>query len=512
VGEYNVKGSLTIAGTLTIPACTVVKLAPGANITVKSGGALKLMGTEAGKVKITSSNSAPAAGDWGYIEFSDGSSTGECEMHHATIEYGGKGYGMVYVAGGASVAMDHLIMQHAEKSALEVKARGRLRNFTDNVITKSGVPIEIDANSVGDILGGTFTGNTADVISVLGSTIDRTATWKAHGVPYRSSSLSVRGAATPQVLTIAEGVTLQLRPQATVVVGRDGALQLRGTAAAPVKVTSSEASPSPGDWSYIEFQDGSTAGANVIENAVVEYGGKDYGAIYLSGGAGLKMTNSVLQKSGHIGLQIVGDDSKLRDFTGNTIQECALGPIAARANVVGQIGAGTYTGNTIDTIRVTGGTISTNATWGDWGVPYTIDSSFTVNASTGTATLTLAAGTKLAMGNATGFTVRKNGALIANGTSAKRVAITSVAAAPTMGIWNYIQVDSLGNAMNYTDVSYGGGGGTNTGYGQLYVSAESGISLNNTVFANGKLCDVDRGSKTSSTVNATASTYAPCPE
>lgn len=513
VGDYLVKGTLFLHGMLTIPACTVLRLAPEANIVVDTGGALKLLGGETTKVRVTSSNTTPSAGDWGYIEFRTKSSSGDSEIHHSVLEYGGKGYGAIFVASDASVAVDHTTIQNSATYGVEVKSNGHLRGFTDNVITKSGsAPVKIHVNSVGDLLGGTFTGNASNVISVDGGNVDKTASWKNLGVPYRAETFYVKGAATPQKLTLEAGVTLQMRPSHAIVVDTAGGLHLAGTAAAPVKITSSETSPSAGDWNYLEFRSDSTAGDNVIEHAIIEYGGKGYGAIYLAASASVKIKDSTVQHSEDVGLQVVSDTSTLREFTGNTFTDNAMGHIRAKANVIGQIGAGTYaSGGVNDVIRVDGGVVSKNATWGAWGVPYRVDATVYVQAPSATATLTVAAGATLAMGNGQGFIADTRGVLHLAGTAASHVAVTSAAAAPVTGIWNYIEIRSLGNAFTYADISYGGGGGNSSGYGQLYVNASSSVVLDHVTFSNGKLCDVDKANATNATVTATDSTFNQCP-
>ncbi|MBX3215094.1 MAG: hypothetical protein KF850_23870, partial [Labilithrix sp.] len=156
-------------------------------------------------------------------------------------------------------------------------------------------------------------------------------------------------------------------------------------------------------------------------------------------------------------------------------------------------------------------TVSKNATWGAWGVPYRVDATVYVQAPSGTATLTVAAGAKLAMGNGIAFIADTRGLLNLAGTAASHVTVTSAAAAPVIGIWNYIEIRSLGNAFSYADISYGGGGGNTSGFGQLYVSSSSSVALDHVTFSNGLLCDVDRANNTNATVNATNTTFNACP-
>lgn len=513
VGDYTVKGSLKIQNaTLTIPACSIVRLAPGENISVGTGGSLKLLGGETTKVRVTSSNTAPAAGDWGYIEFLDGSSA-DSEIHHVVIEYGGKGFGAIYVAANASVALDHTTIKDSQTYGIQLRDAGsHLRGATDNVVTGSGIaPVQIHANSVGDLLGGTFTGNASDVILVNGGTVDKTQTWKQLGVPFRADTFTVRGAATPQQLTIEAGVTLQMKRDQNITIATAGGLHLAGTAAAPVKLTSSETSPSAGDWRYLEFNADSTSGDNVLEHAIIEYAGKDFGAVFVADSASIKMTDCTVQHNETYGLQIRGGE--LRDFTGNAFTDNAEGHIFAYPSVVGQIGAGTYaSGGANDVIRVAGGTFTKNATWGAWGVPYRIDGSLTFNADSGSATWKVAAGATLAIGNGQTITAGTKGVLVLDGTADKHVVITSAASSPTPGIWKYIDLYSPGNSFKYADIAFGGGGN----FGQVFLNSNTSLTLDNVKFSSAggtgaaMGCDVASHQGANATTTGSNSTYQPC--
>jgi|GEM_PF-3284201 len=69
---YCMTGNTTVSGTLTIAAGTVVIVNPTFSLTVQSGGTLISQGTSTNPVVFTSSNTAPAAGDWKGISFAAG--------------------------------------------------------------------------------------------------------------------------------------------------------------------------------------------------------------------------------------------------------------------------------------------------------------------------------------------------------------------------------------------------------------------------------------------------------
>lgn len=69
---YCMTGNTTVSGTLTIAAGTVILVNPTFSLTVQSGGTLITQGTSTSPIVFTSSNTAPAAGDWKGISFAAG--------------------------------------------------------------------------------------------------------------------------------------------------------------------------------------------------------------------------------------------------------------------------------------------------------------------------------------------------------------------------------------------------------------------------------------------------------
>ncbi|MFZ5629192.1 MAG: beta strand repeat-containing protein [Spirochaetota bacterium] len=97
---YCVTGNISITGTLTLAAGTILLVNPGFSLTVASGGTLLAQGSQALPVVLTSSSAAPAPGDWGGIIFAAGAvgSTissdnygGGSVLQYTTVEYAGPG-------------------------------------------------------------------------------------------------------------------------------------------------------------------------------------------------------------------------------------------------------------------------------------------------------------------------------------------------------------------------------------------------------------------------------------
>ena len=504
------KGSLTLNATLTVPACSVIKMPNAGTITVTTNGALKLLGTANCPVRVTSSKSTGSPGDWQYLEFYTGSVGPENVIQHAIIEFGGAdAYGAIWLDGGASLEVSNTVLQQNRGAGLFAENDAELRNFNGNsFIGNRGFAMVAGVNVAGDLYPGTFTDNGTQAVKLTGGTIEVNDTWRPIGVPFVAESFSIEAASGSATLTIAAGTTVKMEPNTSITVSNNGGLTLAGTAAAPVTLTSSKAAPAAGDWVEIDFYGNSIDNSNVISHAVIEYAGGtgNYGALWLQNGASVAINNTTIRNSSAAGIYVADDDARLRGFVDNTIINCAKEPIHAMAGMVADIGAGVYAPNGIDGIAIHGGTVTRTETWADRGVRYLVAGSFGVDPPSGTATLTVAAGVTLAMDAATYITIYANGRLNLAGVSGNRVTVTSDEPAPSPGDWVEIDLYSLGNTFSYTDIRYGGG----SNYGQVWVGSNAALSLDNVAFSqSGDVCDVDVAS--GGTLTPTASTYVLCP-
>lgn len=276
---------------VTVEAGAVLRLGPAQEISVQNQGGLTLAGTAASPVTITSTKSTPAAGDWAYIEFYDGSMDGANKIEHAIIEYGGIGYGSIWVDSNASVQITDSTIRRSGHFGIEVEAGGELRDFTGNTVTENALgSVQIGANEVDDLGAGTYTGNTVDAVDIQYDTVDHTCTWLDLGVPFATAGFRIETATGAADLTLAAGVELQMKPDAGIIVSDNGSLALAGTAADPVRITSSKSSPAAGDWDEIDIYSGSTGAKNVFTYAEIEYGGgAGYGQLWVGNGAAVHL-------------------------------------------------------------------------------------------------------------------------------------------------------------------------------------------------------------------------------
>ena len=264
---YLLTGSVTVnAGvTLTIQPGTVIKARPNTGIYVH--GTLSANGTVANSIYVTSEKddtvcgdtnadgaaTAPAVGDWAFVEF-EGDSNDTSSLTRAVLSYGGMGYPS---GSGTRYSLGVVRVRDASPTLSNLSMTQNYRNAAE--------------------LGG--------------------ETWNANTLS--SSTVVYWMGYTPQVaanqtLTINPGVKIKATVNANLFI--HGTLSANGTLAAPIYYTSEKddtvcgvgasdeavcdtdnavSSPATSDWGFIEFEAGSSDTSS-LTRAVLRYGGHGY--------------------------------------------------------------------------------------------------------------------------------------------------------------------------------------------------------------------------------------------
>lgn len=260
------------------------------------------------------------------------------------------------------------------------------------------------------------------------------------------------------------GATLELKPctvvqldqNASIILSTGGAIHALGVPGSPVVFTSSKSPPAPGDWGGIDIQ-ASAGNDSTFDNVIIEYAGSDgsYSSpITIYDGAKASLTNVLVRHTnpGSYAIELQSG-AELAKFTGVSTEDSKMG-LHVAANTVGTLGSFT---SDADAITVAAETLTEDATWQDFGVPYVMSSTMYIQ-----SVLSLDPGVTIKMPSSSYLYVNgsgaKAGSLQAIGTKEKPVTFTSAKKSPDAGDWGYLYIDSTSSndsVLENTVVEYG---------------------------------------------------------
>ena len=584
---YIVTSTITVKGTDGADGITTLTIEPGVtvkfnqyqrmNIGASSGdpGALVAQGEAGNPILFTSNKATPAPGDWYFIQFNNTTDDATTVMEHCIVEYGGYSNGSLYLY-QASPTIRNVTVQNSKSyginsstsepiienctfaanqnydlfysgttggsvtgctinSGISLLASGTV-NFSGNTIHQNNsFPIKAYADMVGSIVSGSsiVDADADSYLEVSAGTISRDATWTA-AIPYAViGTITVKGtdgADGITTLTIEPGVTVKFNQYQRMNIGASsgdpGALVAQGEAGNPILFTSNKATPAPGDWYFIQFNNTTDDATTVMEHCIVEYGGYSNGSLYLyqasptirnvtvqnskSYGINSSTSEPIIENctfaanqnydlfySGTTGGSVTGCTinsgisllaSGTVNFSGNTIHQNNSFPIKAYADMVGSIvsGSSIVDADADSYLEVSAGTISRDATW-TAAIPYAVIGTITVKGTDGAdgiTTLTIEPGVTVKFNQYQRMNIGASsgdpGALVAQGDAGNPILFTSNKATPAPGDWYYIEfyntTDDATTVMEHCTVEYGG-----YSSGSLYLYQASPRIVNNTI-------------------------------
>ena len=286
--DYIINCKATVDGDLIINPGVTIQFGSTGAINVTSGS-FNAIGTPNSPITFTGEDKVP--GSWGYIVIK--SDDVNNLMAYCQVEYAG-GFqvssngdkGNVILMHNSRLGIDNCTISNGEESGVKItSSSSELTSFSNNTMTSCKYPIQIPANLVHIIDGGSFVGNLNDAIHVTtdgggnSPTVSdgNTHTWKKQDVPYKiGKDLIVTGG----TLEILPGITLEFDNGVGIEVGDSDASTLiaDGTAAAPILFTG--VNKVAGAWNSIEFEF-TQSPLNSISHATIEYAGSENGAIVL---------------------------------------------------------------------------------------------------------------------------------------------------------------------------------------------------------------------------------------
>ena len=293
--------AIVAPATVTIQRCAIVELADNVGIDVRgatSGSAtatLLAAGDDpaSGFVTFRSSVATGGANHWRSLRGLNANS--RIELRNAVLADAAPNAttaAIVMQGGGtlpdAVLKVDNVVMNnlvgpgvHLGNAAFSADSRNL------QIMGTAGYPIELPAMALGSIPSGVYGGKGEALVVDNANIFDNLTIRTPLPIRFNTAGVHVGGLAPSFVpnmtLTLEAGVTLRFAKWPTgptlVIFGDGGqpvdknaAFVVRGTAAAPVTLTSGEALPGPGDWAGIWLR---TSNGSQIDHLRLEYAGGD---------------------------------------------------------------------------------------------------------------------------------------------------------------------------------------------------------------------------------------------
>jgi hypothetical protein len=279
-------------------------------------------------------------------------------------------------------------------------------------------------------------------------------------------------------VTIMPGVSIMMKPESSILVNTNGSLNAVGAEIKPI-IIEGEIN-TKGAWGEIVF-DNSNNPKNEFNFVMISDGGGDsysLATIEISGNSQVKITNSIIENSGEYGIHLMNENSVLREFSNNIVNDCESYPVyiyVDQLHVIDETNA-FYDNGDYNYIVVESGNIAKNVTWKKLTAPVLFLGPYNII----TADVTVAPGAGFVMGDGALLTVEPEGSLNMTGTVSERITFTPKVESP--GYFQGIIYEDSNNPLNkmsYVDISYGG-----SGYGEsnLWVRGSSRITIGNSSF------------------------------
>ena len=315
--------------TLTIEPGVTIKFTNSSRsggIEIKSGSVIQAIGTASKHIRFIGMNEEK--GSWRGIYLHDAMTDNQfvyCDFVNAGYRTGDEA--ALYLS-NAKVGVSHCTFTRGFSHGLKVwSASGNTCEFSffDNNIIKDydQEPVYLVANPGLKLLEkfdmtSDFTQNEKAYIHVENRDMSSNVTINQTTVPYCFNG----GVDVKNVLTINEGVTIYMK-EGTWIKGA-GRLMINGTPSNMVKFT--RMNDTYYYWGGIEF---SLLGS-VIKNCIFEYGGKNYGTLYLYGNCNLTLENVAINNSITYGAELsssYGGCNHTINHSGVTFSNCKLGNV-----------------------------------------------------------------------------------------------------------------------------------------------------------------------------------------
>lgn len=274
--DYIVECKMQVRCDLKIMPGVTIAFKSAAGLDVNPEGSINAVGTASSLITFTGVDAV--AGSWAGI-FIDSDDT-KNKFDYCKVDYAGgdkfnsnNDRGAIILYADTKTQISNTSISKSATYGINANYSNGTFSFSNNTITSCAMPMFIAADYGSSISGGTFTGNTTDVIYIdtYGSQADvlTSQTWANLNVPYR-----VKGGASIQSKsnwTIAPGVIMEFEASSGLYITSGNSLKALGTSSQ--KIIFKGVTPGQGTWESIYF-DG-TNSLNEIGYAEISGGGEN---------------------------------------------------------------------------------------------------------------------------------------------------------------------------------------------------------------------------------------------
>ena len=284
--DYIIDCKMPVNGDLTIMPGVTIAFESDAGLIINDAGSLSATATSALPILFTGVDKVK--GSWAGIMFY--ANDVKNKLDGVKIEYAGGtsfnsngdlGSVILYADSRAEIRNCNIIL--GEAYGINANYGDGNFVFSNNTITTCDVPMFLQAKYCSAISGGTFTGNTTDVIYIdtyaSDGVVPNTQTWPNPGIPYRVKA-GGRIIISDGNLTISPGTVMEFETGSGIRINDNSSLKALGTANNKIIFTGVDKVAGSWDGIYFSF---TQSALNEIGFALIEYGGANNfdGAIYM---------------------------------------------------------------------------------------------------------------------------------------------------------------------------------------------------------------------------------------
>ena len=311
---------------LSIEAGTELEFGSSSRFDVRPAGQLRAIGTNAEPVIFTGKEKF--RGSWGKLVFV---SANDNLLEHVVIEYAGQNLGLnqgsftnlAIAVDGTTLTLNNVTSRQSDSFGVTFSNAANL-TINNLTVTENFRPALISLRNIDALdVSSSFIGNDTDIINLNDSSISSDLTLLNLGASYlflAGDLIDVSG-----LLTIEAGLELLFRESGGFNINSAGGLSALGTSGMPI-IFGAE-NPQTEFWSGILFSSSSSVD-NVIDNAIIQNGGKNDGVVqglvgFINDGNGPasgRVSNTQFRMSESNGIRLDAD-AVVDTATGNTFED-----------------------------------------------------------------------------------------------------------------------------------------------------------------------------------------------